>query len=114
VVTHASALELYELSDAHPRQIHITVPRAHRIRRQVPAAFRIHHEDLHPEDIGRFEGIPVVHPVRAILQADQANLGPALLAQAIDHGEQNGRLNLKQAQRLRKELGVPPGSGSRL
>jgi len=113
VVSHASALELYELSDVNPRQIHVTVPRAHRIRRQVPAAFRIHHEDLHPDDIGLFEGIPVVVPVRAIHQADQAKLGPALLAQAIDHGERNGRLTLKQAQQLREEIGLPPSGGAR-
>jgi len=113
VISHESALDLYELSDVNPRRIHITVPRAHRIRRQVPAVFRIHHEDLRPSDVGHLEGIPVVTPEHAIRQAHSAKLGPALLAQAIDHGEQNGRLTLRQAQRLRKEIGVAPGSGTR-
>jgi hypothetical protein len=52
-------------------------------------------------------------PVRAIHQADKTNLGPALLAQAIDHGERNGRLTLKQAQQLREEIGLPPSGGAR-
>jgi len=113
VISHESALDLYELSDVNPHRIHITVPRAHRIRRQVPAAFRIHHEDLRPGDVGCLEGIPVVTPEHAIRQAHRAKLGPALLGQAIDHGEQNGRLTLRQARSLRKEIGVAPGSGTR-
>lgn len=113
VISHESALDLYELSDVNPHRIHITVPRAHRIRRKVPAAFRIHHEDLRADDIGRFEGIPVVTPEHAIRQAHEAKLGPALLAQAIDHGEQNGRLTLRQARKLRKEIGVISGQGTR-
>lgn len=113
VISHGSALELYEMSDVHPRRIHVTVPRAHRIRRKVPAAYRIHREDLDPRDVGRLEGIPIVVPERAIRQAREAGLGPALVAQAIDHGERNGRLTGRQAKRLRDELGATRGSGAR-
>lgn len=103
VISHESALELYELSDVHPRRIHVTVPRAYRIRRQVPAVYRIHHEDLRPRNVGRLEGIPIVTPEHAVRQAHKAKLAPALVAQAIDHGEQNGRLTRRQAGRLREE-----------
>lgn len=113
VISHESALELYELSDVHPRRIHLTVPRAHRIRRQTPAAYRIHHEDLRPRDVGRLEGIPIVTPEHAIRQVHKAKLGPALVAQAIDHGEKNGRLTRRQAGGLREEIGVAAGDGSR-
>jgi predicted transcriptional regulator of viral defense system len=113
VISHESALELYELSDVHPRRIHLTVPRGYRIRREIPATYRIHHEDLGPRDIGRLEGIPIATPEHAIRQAFRADLGKALLAQAIDHGEQNGRLMGRQAKRLRDETGVGKGSGAR-
>ena len=113
VISHGSALELYEMSDVHPRHIHVTVPRAHRIRRKIPAAYRIHHEDLGPRDVGRLEGIPIVTPERAIRQARGVGLGPALVAQAIDHGERNGRLTGRRAKRLRDELGVARGNGTR-
>ncbi len=113
VISHESALELYELSDVHPRHINVTVPRAHRIRREVPASFRIHREDLDPRDVTRFEGVPIVTPERAIRQAHEADLGPALVAQAIDHGEKNGRLTGRQAERLRDEIRLPKGSGGR-
>ncbi len=113
VISHESALELYELSDVHPRRIHVTVPRAYRIRRKVPVAYRIHQEDLSPRDVGRLEGIPIVTPEHAIRQAYTAKLGPALVAQAIDHGERNGRLTGREAKSLRDEIGVARGSGTR-
>jgi predicted transcriptional regulator of viral defense system len=113
VISHESALELYGLSDVHPRRIHVAVPRGYRVRRQVPTAYRLHHEDLDPRDVGRLEGIPIVTPERAIRQAYEAKLGPALIAQAIDHGERNGRITGRQAKRLRAEIGVASGSGAR-
>ena len=112
-LSHETALELYELSDVHPARIHITVPRGHRIRRQVPPAYRIHHEDLEPGQIGLHEGIAVVTPAHAIRQAHEAHLGPALVGQAIDQGEQNGRLTRRQASELRREMGIRRGDGAR-
>lgn len=113
VISHESALELYELSDVHPRRIHVTVPREHRIRRKIPAIYRIHHEDLGSREVGRLEGIPIVTPEHAIRQAHSAKLGPALIAQAVDHGERNGRLTRRQAKKLRDEIGLARGSGAR-
>ncbi len=49
VISHASALGLYELGDVNPAKIHITVPRAHRPRRKVPTLYVLHREDLRPE-----------------------------------------------------------------
>jgi hypothetical protein len=40
-------------------------------------------------------------------------LSTELLRQAIDQGEQNGRLTARQASELRRELGVPQGGGRR-
>ncbi len=113
VISHESALELYELGDVHPHRIHITVPRSHRIRRQIPDSLRIHREDLRPPEVGRLEGIPIVTPAHAIRQAHAAKLGPALVAQAIDHGERNGRLTRHEAKRLRDATGVEKGRGTR-
>src|SRR5665213_1759032 len=51
VLSHESALDLYELSDVNPSKIHFTVPRAHRIRREIPALYRVHHEAIADEDV---------------------------------------------------------------
>jgi predicted transcriptional regulator of viral defense system len=69
VLSDETALELYELSDVNPARIDITVPRAHRIRREIPSESRVHHEDLPEGDVTSFEGIPIVTPARAIRQA---------------------------------------------
>jgi predicted transcriptional regulator of viral defense system len=113
VLSHETALGLYELSDVNPAKVHITVPSAHRVRRRIPTVYRIHHEDLAPGDITAFEGIPIVTPLRAIRQAHEAHLGPALVSQAIDDGERNGRLTRRQAAQLRRELRLARGSGMR-
>jgi predicted transcriptional regulator of viral defense system len=113
VLSHESALAVYELSDVNPRKIHITVPREHRIRREIPAVYRIHHETLADEDVTFEEGIPIVTPAHAIRQCHATHLGPALIGQAIDHGVSNGRLNRKESAVLRRETGVKAGSGMR-
>lgn len=113
VLSHETALALYELSDVDPDKIHVTVPKHHRIRRAIPAAYRIHHEDLAPGDIASHEGIATVPPAVAIRQCHATHLAPALLAQAVDQGERNGRLTRRQADELRREIGVPAGVGVR-
>lgn len=113
VLSGETALDLYELSDVNPTKIHITLSTSYRVRREVPAVYALHHEDLEPTDVTLFEGIPIVTPVKAIRQAAPEHLGDALIAQAIDHGESNGRLTRKQARALRRELGLQKGGGVR-
>lgn len=113
VLSGETALDLYELSDVNPAKIHVTLPVGYRVRRQVPAAYRLHHEDLDPAQVTLFEGIPIVTPVKAILQAAAEHLGDALIGQAVDHGESNGRLSRKQAAALRRELHLRKGGGVR-
>ena len=111
VLSHETALELYELSDVHPAKIHLTVPRGHRVRRGVPPAYVLHHENLEPDQITQHEGIAIVTPIHAIRQAHETNLGAALVGQAINQGEDGGRLTKRQASALRRELGIRRGSG---
>jgi predicted transcriptional regulator of viral defense system len=113
VLSHETALELYELSDVHPAKIHLTVPRPHRVRRAVPSAYVLHHEDLGPDQVTAYEGIAIVTPVHAVRQAHETNLGEALVGQAIDQGEDGGRLTKRQASALRRELGIRRGGGRR-
>ncbi len=113
VLSHDTALDLYGLSDVSAAKIDLTLPQAYRIRRAIPASYRVHHEDLASDDVTSFEGIPIVTPARAIRQVHAAHLGPALVGQAIDNGERDGRLARREANALRRELGVEPGIGVR-
>jgi predicted transcriptional regulator of viral defense system len=78
VLSHETALDLYELSDVNPAKIHITVPKRYRLRRrEAPPVYRFHHEDLDTHDITRHEGLPIVTPAKAIRQCHET---PAALA----------------------------------
>jgi predicted transcriptional regulator of viral defense system len=104
VISHATALDLYSLGDANPAKIHLTVPRAHRPRREIPRRYVLHHEDLTPEEVRLFEGIPAVTPGKAIRQSRR--LGPELLRGVIEDGLRRGLLRPREAEDLRGELGL--------
>jgi predicted transcriptional regulator of viral defense system len=106
VLSHQTALELHGLSDVNPAKIHLTVPRAHRIQREVPALYVIHGADLDLADVTAHEGIPIVTPARAVRECHAAGLGPALVEQAIDDGRRRGVFTARDAARLRRETGL--------
>ena len=100
VISHLSALDLLDLCDVNPSRIDVTVPKAHRIRRPVPRLYSIHRRELAPGDIQKHEGIPVVTPERAILDAMEVALGSELIDQAIETGRGRGLLTPQQLATL--------------
>jgi predicted transcriptional regulator of viral defense system len=104
VVSHQSALALHGLSDVSPAQIHLTLPPAVRLRREIPKMLVLHYAELAPGDIERVEGVPVTTPGRTIRDAHASHLGHALVAQAIADGRRSGQLRATEADRLEREL----------
>ncbi|MCC6165237.1 MAG: type IV toxin-antitoxin system AbiEi family antitoxin domain-containing protein [Acidobacteria bacterium] len=104
VVSHQSALSIHELSDASPARVHVTLPTAVRIRRDVPNSLAIHYADLSPNDVERVEGVPVTTPARSIRDAHASHLGNDLVRQAIADGRRSGVLSNSEADRLEREL----------
>lgn len=104
VVSHESALALYEISDVNPSRIHITIPASLRIRRAIPRHIAVHKADIKEQEIECVDGIPVTSPVRTIFDCHAANLGPALIGQAINDGRKSGHLTNKQADHLEDAL----------
>jgi len=93
VISHQTALDLWDLCDVNPAKVDVTVPRAAKIRRVVPVAYRVHVRDLAAEDVSRREGIPVVGVKRAILDGIETHLSPHLIGQAIDTARGRGLLS---------------------
>lgn len=104
VISHESALAIYGLSDTSPAKIHLTLPTGLRIRRSPPKHLVIHYADLDPRDIQQVEGVPVTTAARAIRDAHESHLGPALIRQAIDDGRRSGHLTAIEADALEREL----------
>lgn len=105
VLSHETALALMDLSDANPAKIHLTVPKKHRPRRrQPPAEVVLHFADLDGGDVGSVEGLPVTTAARTIRDCAAANIGPALLRQALEDGRRKGWLPAVDADALAAEL----------
>lgn len=100
VLSHETALDLYELCDVNPNAIHLTVPRGFRTRKAVPEIYRLHRFDLDPAEIGWHEGIPLVTPERAILGGIEQALGWQLVDQAIATARARGLITRPTAKRL--------------
>lgn len=105
VLSHETALELYDLSDVNPAKIHITVPKHYRLRRRAtPPAYRFHHEDLNAGEATRHEGLPIVTPAKAIRQCQAAHLRRDLLRQALEDAREQGLLTGDAYGELMREL----------
>jgi predicted transcriptional regulator of viral defense system len=111
VLSHETALDLYELSDVNPAKIHITLPRRYRLRRrQAPPAYRFHHEDLDERDVTRHESLPIVTPAKAIRQCHEAHLRRDLLRQALEDAQRRGLLSGSAYEELMHEFALNPAS----
>jgi predicted transcriptional regulator of viral defense system len=100
VLSHETALDLYDLCDVNPAAIHLTVPKGFRTRKQLPPTYRLHHDDLPPENERWHEGIPIVTPERAILGGIEQALGWQLIDQAIRNARERGLITEGVGMRL--------------
>jgi predicted transcriptional regulator of viral defense system len=87
VISHESALQIYDLSDVMPSRIHLMVPLA---TRRSPRLFVLHRSTLDDGDVQTYEGMPVTTPARSIVDAAAAGTGPDQIElavhQAVDRG----------------------------
>ena len=86
-ISHDSALALYDLSDALPAAIHVTVPRTASRRRH---ALRLHTSQISREEITSYEGLPVTTVARTIADVALAGLSDELVAQAVQEAVAQG------------------------
>jgi predicted transcriptional regulator of viral defense system len=96
VVSHESALDLWDLSDVVPDAVHVTVLRARRSLARRPPPAVIVHTTTRPWDNGevrRNEGIRVMSPERTILDAAEAGTQPEQIEMAIEQGLRRGKLD---------------------
>jgi predicted transcriptional regulator of viral defense system len=96
VVSHDSALDIWDLSDVVPDAVHVTVPRARRSLARRPPPGVIVHTTKRAWDSGevrRNEGIRVTSPERTILDAAEAGTQPEQIQMAIEQALRRGWLD---------------------
>ncbi len=87
VISHDSALAVYDLSDVLPGEVHVTVPRTASRRRE---GIRLHTNRLRPADVAKREGLPVTSVPRTIADVAKAGLSEDHVARAIRDALQRG------------------------
>jgi predicted transcriptional regulator of viral defense system len=103
VVSHESALELWELGDLIPDAIHLTVPRSRRHQPRLPGV-TIHTttRPLDRQNVRMLEGIAVTAPLRTIIDATDVTIEPDQIALMVRQATIRGYVN---AQALLAEAG---------
>jgi predicted transcriptional regulator of viral defense system len=89
-LSHDSALDVWDISDILPNQIHVTVGAKRRIEREIPDRYVIHHDDLDARDVTWFESIPTVTAATAIRQCLETGVPTYLIRQALERSARTG------------------------
>jgi predicted transcriptional regulator of viral defense system len=97
VISHDSALALYGLSDLLPYRTHVTVPRTASRRRPE---LQLHTKRLEPDDVTRYEGLPVTTVLRTLADVAAAGLADEQVRQAIQEALRRGLVTRESLLRL--------------
>jgi predicted transcriptional regulator of viral defense system len=103
-LSHDTALAVYEACDINPDRIHLTVPTTRRIRRRAGERYEVHQQDLNPDQIGWWQGIPTVTLPAAIGQCVDSGVPGYLLRQALEHGQRTGDVLPQEVAALAAQL----------
>lgn len=96
VVSHETALRLYDLSDLLPSKVHLSVPK--RFRKPPPPGVILHKRNLTPEAV-RSQGIlRLTTPHQTLLDLAESSLSPEHLAQAAQQALERGLVRRKHLQ----------------
>ena len=93
VISHDSALALYELSDALPAHVHLTLPR--RASRRRPG-YRLHTSRITPAEITHYGGLQVTTVARTITDIASDGLADDLVIQAVQEAVARGLVTREQ------------------
>jgi predicted transcriptional regulator of viral defense system len=103
-ISHATALNVYGVSDANPDMIHLTVPKSARLRRQNPRGIVLHRADIAPEDIMLHEGLPLTTIKRTVLDLLNSGARMDLVRQAINGARREGFIDVPESKRLQRQV----------
>lgn len=89
VISHETALQLHQLSDAFPRAIHLTLPTALKAKARgwkVPSGYALHFSDIPEAERTWLGAVPLTRPARTVNDVAQNHGDPQLVEQAANEG----------------------------
>lgn len=104
VYSHETVLSLYDVSDAMPAKLHMTVPIKFRKSTDIPQILILHRADLSPEDVVKKNGYSMTTPYRTIKDlVIEKSTDEIILDQAIQEFRRRGLLTEKNLLLLVEE-----------
>ena len=103
-LSHETALAVYGISDVNPSMVHITVPKAARLRREQPKWIAIHRADLVLDDVVIHEGLPLTSIAKTISDILVFTRRTDLAQQAIADARKEGYISKSEADRLKRQV----------
>jgi predicted transcriptional regulator of viral defense system len=88
VVSHETAVRIYEISDVMPSKIHLSVPKS--FRKPPPKGVVLHKTHLDPEEICVRHGYQITTPLRTLLDVANSDLSPEHLMAAVTEALEKG------------------------
>jgi predicted transcriptional regulator of viral defense system len=85
VVSHDTALTLYDLAPSRSHEIHLTLPREHRPRNaQSATGFKLHTTilPLRRDEVANRFGVVITSPARTIADSAEVGVDPSVVIQA--------------------------------
>lgn len=90
VISHQTALALYDLSDVLPKSTHLSYPPDADLPRDRPNWLTLHRAHVPDEDRQWYDVVPITTPTRTLLDLAAAGFNPDLFFQALDQAQQRG------------------------
>jgi predicted transcriptional regulator of viral defense system len=104
IYSHETALSLFDLSDAMPGKLHMTVPHSFRRHSEIPGVLVLHRGEIAPQEIEEREGYGVARPARVIVDLLlKASVSIEIIRQAYREAKQRGLLRDSDFDRYRKD-----------
>jgi len=100
VLCDGTALGLYEVSTINPSRIEVAIPRAARLRRELPKGLVIERRDYPPEDVTRMNGLPVTTLFRTLVDLIRERKDLQFVDEALVEAPKRGLLTTSEAQSL--------------
>ena len=97
IISHESALVVYELSDINPKKIHMTVPLNFRKGSVIPKILDLHKGKLEKKDVTEYRGLKITNIVKTLTDLiEEKRVSEEFIEQATKQALNLGLLTKKE------------------
>ena len=101
VISHETALNIHELSDINPTNVHFTVPKNFRKTAVKPKGLILHKENIDPNFITTFEGLNITNPIKTLIDVNKdSSCSIDILEQAVKEALKKGLVSKSEIKKF--------------